>query len=153
MIFSLLLSCLYPVVEPARRDIPGSWVARDVQAEHFGIIEVDSDLSVQLYFINENEVNGYISHRNGTVLIQDKYYIEPCVGYQLRGKVLPSDDGFKTDCMYIEAGVSVICIEMDIGPDWEFADFKIFGAQFDSINFDEYYSNEGIRNNHLPICY
>jgi len=156
MIFSLIALIIILACEPIEVDtphLPGSWTAENVYREHFGLIEVDSNVGVQLYMINETDVNGYIYHDEGTVLIQDDYYIEPCISYQLTGQVEYFVNGFKTNCMTVHLGLNVICAEMYVTNEIQYIEFKLLGAHFDTIIFDNYYSNQNVKNYNLPICY
>ena len=51
MIFSLLLILIFLACEPTEVEtsyLPGSWTADEVYREHFGLIEIDSNIGVQL---------------------------------------------------------------------------------------------------------
>jgi hypothetical protein len=140
-------------IEGANPYIPGSWVADNVYREHFDLIEIDSNIGVQLYMINEIDVAGYIYHDEGSVIIQGDYSLEPCVNYLLSGRVEYLEGGFKTNCMTIDMGLNLVCAEMYVTDDTEYIEFKLLGAHFDTIVFDHYYSNQNVKNNNLPICY
>ena len=156
MIFSLLLILFFLACEPTEVEtsyLPGSWTADEVYREHFGLIEIDSNIGVQLYMINETDVNGYIYHDEGTVVIQEDYFIEPCISYRLSGQVEYFENGFKTNCMSIHLGLDLICAEMYVTDEIEYVEFKLLGAHFDTIIFDNYHSNQNVKNYNLPICY
>ena len=150
-LFLLFFACASP--EGINPYIPGSWVADNVYRDHFNLIEIDSNIGIQLYMINGVDVNGYIYHDEGSVIIQGEYPLEPCVSYRLTGRVEYLENGFKTNCMTVHMGMSLICAEMYITDEAEYVEFKLLGAQFDTIIFDHYYSNQNVKNNNLPICY
>ena len=159
---SKLLTFLFLACAPDEPEddsyLPGSWTAENVYREHFGLIEIDSNIGIQLYMINETNVNGYIYHDEGTVLIQGEYYLEPCVSYQLTGQVEHWAGGFKTNCMTVHLGLNLICAEMYVAGETleegdAFIEFKLLGAHFDTIIFDNYHSNQNVKNYNLPICY
>ena len=155
MIFNFLFLFFFACGDPetSTPHIPGSWIADNVYREHFGLIEIDSNVGVQLYMINEVDVAGYIYHNDGTVIIQGDYSLEPCINYLLRGHIEYLEGGFKTNCMTIETGLNLVCAEMYITDEIEYIEFKLLGAHFDTIIFDHYYSNQNVKNNNLPICY
>ena len=155
MIYKLLIFIFLACapIETTTPYLPGSWVADSVYREHFDLIEIDSDIGVQLYMINEIDVNGYIYHDGGSAIIQGDYHIEPCINYRLTGHIEFLENGFKTNCMTVHIGMSLICAEMYVTDEIAYIEFKLLGVQFDTIIFDHYHSNQNVKNHNLPICY
>ena len=94
---------------------PGMWSGWvDLKESLLGdpLIEIHSDLHIQLFEQETGYVTGWFYHTGGEYIVQGEHPLNPCVPYALEGEVQDSGAGFYAPCL-VEVSEGGACLEVE----------------------------------------